>query len=82
MTFVGVGGQSSAGADFAGFVTRTGTDGFTQLVDATGEVYEQFGADDRSIFLFVNQDGMSEYMTWGVVEQSELSARVEQLINA
>lgn len=60
----------------------TGTDGFTHLVDPTGDVYDRFGAEGRSIFLFVNQDGSSKFMSWGVAEESELSAEVEKLIDA
>ncbi|MGH1491835.1 MAG: hypothetical protein ACRBK7_21000 [Acidimicrobiales bacterium] len=82
VTFVGIGGQADVGANFAGFVSGTGTDGFTQLEDTSGDLYEQFGTTGRSVFLFVNQDGSSEFISWGVAQQSELSERVEQLIAA
>jgi len=67
------------GADFASFVEATGTDGFTQLVDETGDLWMQLGADNRSTFLFVNDDGTFERTTFGVVGESELQAAAERL---
>ncbi len=69
------------GADFAGFVDGTGTGDFTQLVDSDdGALWDQLGADNRSTFLFVNDDGTFERTTFGVVGEDELIAQVERLI--
>ena len=79
MTFVGVGGLAP-GADFGSFVADTGTGDFTQLFDEDGSLFEQFGARDRSTFLFVNEDGTFDRTSFGVVGEEELVAEVERLI--
>jgi hypothetical protein len=50
------------------------------LVDVTGDLYEQLGAESRSIFLFLDSDGSAEYIRWGVATESDLSTRIDQLI--
>jgi len=76
--FVGIGGQAP-GADFARFVEGTGTGDFTQLVDEDGSLWEQFGAEGRSTFLFVNDDGTFERTAFGVVDEETLTEQVERL---
>ncbi len=78
--FVGIGGQAQPGADLAGFVTRTGTDGFPQLADESGELWDRFGTGGRSTFMFVNDDGTFELTSYGVVDETQLRAQVERLI--
>ena len=82
MTFVGIGGQAPGG-DYAGFVERTGTGGFTQLVDDdAGSLWEQFGADGRATFFFVNDDGTFEQTAFGVIDEATLEAEVERLLSS
>ena len=72
-------GGSAPGADFAAFVDGTGTGDFTQLVDEDGSLWEQLGAENRSTFMFVNDDGSIERTAFGVVGEDELIAEVERL---
>lgn len=78
--FVGIGGESPGG-NYAGFVERTGTDGFTQLQDdESGELWQRFGTGGRSTFMFIQEDGSFQLTSYGVVDQSELTNQVERLI--
>ena len=78
--FVGIGGQAQPGADLAGFVAGTGTNGFTQLADESGDLWDRFGTGGRSTFMFVNEDGSFELTSYGVVDETELRSQVERLI--
>ena len=75
---MGIGGQAPGG-DFASFVAGTGTDGFTQLVDESGELWERFGTGSRSTFMFLDDDGTFELTSYGVIGEDELRNRVEGL---
>jgi len=57
VTFVGVGGLSSAGADMGRFVEEHDIDGFTQIADSTGAIYTRFGVIQQHSFAFVTADG-------------------------
>ena len=81
MAFLGIGGQAP-GADFAPFINSTGTDGFTQLVDESGELWERFGTSGRSTFMFINDDGQFDLTAYGVVDESELRAQAQALIDS
>lgn len=60
----------------------TGTDGFTQLVDDSGELWERFGTSGRSTFMFIDDDGTFDLTSYGVVDEDELRSRVEELAAA
>ncbi len=78
MTFLGIGGLAEI-PDFVEFVDRTGTSQVVHLADESGELWEQFGAVDRSTFLFVNDDGTYVLSNYGAVDESRLSAEIERL---
>jgi hypothetical protein len=80
--FIGIGGEAPGG-DYAAFVERTGTDGFTQLQDNdAGELWQRFGTSGRSTFMFVQQDGSFALTSYGVVDENELTTQVERLIQS
>ncbi|MEM7325322.1 MAG: hypothetical protein AAF531_19700 [Actinomycetota bacterium] len=78
--FVGIGGQAP-GADFEPFVSQTGTDGFTQIEDESGDLWDRFGTGGRSTFMFINDDGTFELTSYGVVDEAELRAQTQRLID-
>ena len=61
------------------FIDETGTDGFTQLNDADGELWQRFGTEGRSTFMFINDDGTSELTSYGVADEARLVAEIERL---
>ena len=79
MAFLGIGSQ--AGADeMAEFVERTGTDGFPQVVDESGDLWFDFGADIRSSFLFIDgETGATQRTGYGEMDESRLRELVEGL---
>lgn len=79
MRFVGIGGQAP-GAELAPFIEATGTDGFPQLDDEAGELWQKFGTEGRSTFMFINDDGTFELTSYGVVDESQLRSQVDRLI--
>ena len=79
MQFVGIGGLAPGG-DLAGFIEQTGTDGFVQLDDADGALWQLFGTGGRSTFMFVNDDGSFILTDYGVVDEERLGAEVQRLI--
>lgn len=62
------------------FIERTGTGGFPQVADISGDLWKAFGTGGRSTFLFINDDGTSVLTTYGAVRESELTKRVQDLI--
>jgi hypothetical protein len=56
------------------FIDRTGTGGFTHLIDEDGSLWEQFGADIRSSFLFVDDDGSVQRTGYGEMDEDRLRA--------
>lgn len=61
------------------FIDQTGTGDFTQLDDQTGELWEQFGTEGRSTFMFVNDDGSFELTSYGIADEARLLSVIEQL---
>jgi hypothetical protein len=61
------------------FVDRTGTDGFTHLIDEDGSLWSQFGADIRSSFLFVDDDGTVQRTGYGEMDEDRLRTIVEEM---
>ncbi|CAN5523698.1 MAG: redoxin domain-containing protein [Acidimicrobiia bacterium] len=57
VTFVGVGGLSSDGADMGRFVEQHGVGGFAQLADTDGALYTRFRIIQQHSFAFVTADG-------------------------
>jgi hypothetical protein len=78
VTFLGIGGQDEVEA-MREFVERTGTDGFTHLVDEDGALWRRFGADIRSSFLFIDDDGTSVRTGYGEMDEERLRAMVADL---
>lgn len=68
------------GADFGEFVSYTGTGALTHLSDESGELWQQFGTEGRSTFLFVNQDGTFERTSYGQMDQDRLESEVQDLL--
>jgi hypothetical protein len=65
----------------AAFVERTGTGGFTQLADETAELWDDFGAEIRSSFLFVDGDtGEARRTGYGQMDEEALRQYVEDLL--
>jgi hypothetical protein len=78
VTFLGIGGQADA-SEMATVVDRTGTGGFTHLVDVDGSLWAQFGADIRSSFLFIGDDGSIQRTGYGEMDEDRLRSIVEDL---
>jgi hypothetical protein len=81
VTFLGIGGQAEAD-EMAGFIERTGTDGFTQLIDEDGSLWSQFGADIRSSFLFVDDDGSVQRTGYDEMTEDRLRTIVTEMAAA
>jgi hypothetical protein len=81
VTFLGIGGLAP-GADLPAFVEETGTGAFTHLDDESGTLYEQFGAGDRSTFLFVDDDGTFVRTTYGTMTEDRLNSEIEKLLES
>jgi hypothetical protein len=63
------------------FLDGTGTDGFTQVVDPDGSLWLRFGAEIRSSFLFVGDDGSVQRTGYGEMTESRLTETVQGLID-
>ena len=76
---MGIGSQ--AGVDeMAAFVERTGTGGFPQLVDESGDLWVDFGVEIRSSFVFVDgETGAVQRTGYGEMDETTLRALVEGL---
>lgn len=61
------------------FIDETGTGGFTQLNDSDGSLWQRFGTEGRSTFMFINDDGTSELTSYGVADEERLIAEIERL---
>ena len=62
------------------FVDHHELDHFTQLDDSGQVLWDRFGADGRSTFLFLNDDGTFGRTGYGEVDLTSLTARTEDLI--
>ena len=80
MTFLGIAAEASV-AEMQDFVADTGTGGFEQLVDDDGSLWLQFGAEIRSSFLFVDNDGEVQRTGYGEMTQERLAETVEGLLD-
>ena len=64
----------------AEFVERTGTGGFPQLVDESGDLWLDFGAEIRSSFLFVDgETGATRRTGYGEMDEATLRRLVGEL---
>ena len=79
MQFVGIAGLAPGG-DFTGFIEATGTGGFTHLNDEVGDLWQRFGTEGRSTFMFVNDDETFILTSYGVMDEDRLIQEVERLI--
>lgn len=57
VTVVGVAGLDDSESAMQDFVSRTETDGFTQLSDSAGEVWKRFGIAEQSTFVLLDDTG-------------------------
>lgn len=64
------------------FVEDTGTGGFPQVVDPDGSLWLQFGAEIRSSFLFVGDDGSVRRTGYGEMTEDRLDELVGELAAA
>jgi hypothetical protein len=79
VAFLGIGAQAGVG-EMAEFVERTGTDGFPQLVDESGDLWLAFGAEIRSSFLFVDgETGETTRTGYGQMDEETLRRLVGEL---
>jgi hypothetical protein len=76
---LGIGGRADSPA-LKRFVDRYGLSHFTQLDDDGAVLWDQFGADGRSTFLFMNDDGTFWRTGYGQVDLGSLTRGVEDLI--
>ena len=65
----------------AAFVRETGTDGFEQVIDPDGSLWLQLGAEVRSSFLFVGDDGSVQRTGYGEMTEERLTETVQGLID-
>jgi hypothetical protein len=79
VAFLGIGADASV-EEMESFVADTGTDGFPQVIDDDGSLWLQFGAQIRSSFLFVDEDGATSRTDYGELDEAGLTAAVEDLI--
>ena len=63
------------------FLSDTGTDGFPQVIDPDGSLWLQFGAEIRSSFLFVGDDGSVQRTGYGEMTEDQLTETVQGLID-
>ncbi len=63
------------------FLSDTGTDGFPQVIDPDGSLWLQFGAEIRSSFLFVGDDGSVQRTGYGEMTEGQLTETVQGLID-
>ena len=63
------------------FLSDTGTDGFPQVIDPDGSLWLQFGAEIRSSFLFVGDDGSVQRTGYGGMTEGRLTGTVQGLID-
>jgi len=70
-----------AGDEMTEFVARTGTDGFTQVADLSGDLWLDFGALERSSFLFVDgESGELRRTFYGEMDEDTLRTFTESLV--
>ena len=60
---------------------ETGTDGFEQVIDPDGSLWLQLGAEVRSSFLFVGDDGSVQRTGYGEMTEERLTETVQGLID-
>lgn len=63
------------------FLDDTGTGGFPQAVDEDGSLWLRFGAEIRSSFLFVGDDGSVQRTGYGEMTEERLTEAVEGLVD-
>ena len=64
------------------FIERHDLAHFTHLNDEDTVLWDRFGADGRSTFLFLNDDGSFWRTGYGEADLASLTRRVEELIAA
>ncbi|OHU22598.1 hypothetical protein BKG76_19355 [Mycobacteroides franklinii] len=79
VTFVGISGRGSVG-EMEGFISRYNLH-FTNLNDADGSLWRQFGVAWQPAYLFINSNGTSDFVNnpTSSMSEQELSDRVKAL---
>ncbi|MGH3955464.1 MAG: protein disulfide oxidoreductase [Mycobacterium sp.] len=79
VTFVGISGRGSVG-DMEAFISRYNLH-FTNLNDADGSLWRQFGVPWQPAYLFINSNGTSDFVNnpTSSMSEQELSDRVKAL---
>lgn len=63
--FIGVPSLSSDLGAMDAFVAETGTDGFAQVPDVDGVIWNQFGVSEQRTYVYINDDGTWETSGYG-----------------
>lgn len=75
---MGIGGLGQ-GSELTRFIELTGTDGFVQLDDTEGALWQRFGTGGRSTFMFIDDDGSFVLTDYGVANEDRLIEEIERL---
>jgi thiol-disulfide isomerase/thioredoxin len=78
VAFVGIPGLGSVD-EMKGFVSDTGTSGFTHVADVDGTLWARFGVAAQPAFVFVTRDGQSQEVS-GSLAADQLRTAVNQLL--
>ena len=72
VAFLGIAGLAP-GDQMLEFIERTGTGGFPQVADHSGDLWTDFGADGRSTFLFLDgETGETRRTFYGEMDEVTL----------
>lgn len=78
VTLLGIPGRGEVDAMRA-FVSETGTDGFTHIVDADGTLWTRFGVVSQPAFVFIDSAGASTSFS-GSLNAEDLRAAFDDLV--
>ncbi len=74
---IGIAGRGEV-SEMERFVDDTGTDGFSHLVDDTGDLWARFGVVQQPAFAFIDDSGSVE-VVGGRLSEDELAERLQTL---
>lgn len=78
VTFIGIPGRGKV-PEMRQFVADTGTDGFSHVSDASGDLWQQFGVTSQPSFVFIDSSGKATRLT-GSLDAGALRERVQSLL--
>lgn len=76
VTFIGVASLTDDIGDIEGFVSNADAGGFAHIPDVDGVIWDQFGVNSQSTYVYINDDG-----TWERSGYGSLHADVQELID-